>query len=98
MEMTNTTDPICQQTVPDGSALRAEPFIDRRFQDRDSLSRRGHLGRNAIVFCNSSVPVPSTQHSADTEQQRNRRHHPHQPSDREPHTEKTHGSNLDTTK
>jgi hypothetical protein len=98
METTHTADPICHQTVPDGSALGAEPFIDRRLQNRNSLSGPCHVGRDAVEFCDSSVPVPSIKHSADAEQKRYRRHHRHQPSDREPHAEKTHGSSLDTTK
>jgi hypothetical protein len=96
--MAHAADPICKQTVPDGSAPGAEALIDCRLQDRNSLSGRRQFGRDAIVFCNSAVPVPSVEHAADTENKRNRRHHRHQPSDREPHAEKTHGSTLDTSK
>jgi hypothetical protein len=97
METTDAADPICQQILPDGRALRTEALIEGRFPDRDSMSGRRQVGRDAMVFCNSPVPVPSMEHSADTEQKRNCRHHHHQPSDREPHAEKTHGSSLDTT-
>ena len=98
METTDAADPIRQQALPDRSAFRAEPLINRRFPDRDSMSGRCEVGRDAMVFCNSPVSVPAMEHSADTEQKRNCRHHYHQPSDREPHAKKTHGSSLDTAK
>jgi hypothetical protein len=90
MEAAHAADPICQQTMPDGTVLVIEPFIDRAFPSCDFLSGDCFLGRDAMVFRNSSIQVRSMQHPADTEKHCNPSYHHHNPSDREPRTGESH--------
>jgi hypothetical protein len=67
MEAAHAAYPIRQQSVPKGTVLLVEAIVDRGFPNCDFLSGRCYLGRDSMVFRNSSIHVPSMDHPADTE-------------------------------